>query len=568
MVKLRLCSGGVVDIALSERVGSIYVKYLEGATNYGVRWNGLLLDANQHCLSLVVGEGEVEKPFYVLASESGCSLGDVRGSGISFPKGGVSIQLKRTLRVPDNGKTYPLPPDLGTLELYKNGLNEFFVPMYQREALWMNFSASANSNVAIKIGIGSVNAVSGEPWEADVGVLKQDPQNYVVCPGQPWLDGIKDGAGKMEADGTGVFKHTVRQFVAMPLSSKSLIEAQLKEAGIVDKVEGGLKFEVFRPYRKDYKIFSITKKIFLNVEKSPKEAGLAAGDKLVVITNDCLETKTVLGDYGIGDGDVLECFKKELLELSVKTLTGKTITLHVDSGISVEGVKTCLQDSEGIPPDQQRLVFSGLQLENGRSCASYGIVNGSVLHLILRLRGGGWSDPRMGEGNMGLAAGGKIIQKIYKDKCPLKYWNCGNYETFGIKIVNSNQFNGTMVGPVISAKTYMEYGFPWFAKYDEKVLALESETNLDKVKSLDNSELSNECAICLANYTNIGFNPCKHEICMECLEALIPKDKKETIQCHLCRGKVKTSDIYITSGIVPLEEPEETVPFEDIYDSF
>ena len=187
------------------------------------------------------------------------------------------IEFQRTLRIPDDGRTYPLPPGLGRFPL--RHLDDFadrlpqetvrrggvVMPIHQAEALWIKFQRSWDSPYpcAIKVATGKVCAVSGEPWTEG---LTQDPQNYVVVPGQPWLDGYC------------VEKGTIRQFVAMPLGSGHTAEEQLTGKG----VHGGLQVAVYPMKRETYETLRLPRS-FGSV-RSPRAAygpmGLAPGGRM------------------------------------------------------------------------------------------------------------------------------------------------------------------------------------------------------------------------------------------------------------------------------------------------
>jgi len=115
--------------------------------------------------------------------------------------------------------------------------------------------------------------------------------------------------------------------------------------------------------------------------------GYPANKQRLMFQGKVLEDANPLSLYEIGPDDVIELVLSSM-QVFVKTLTGKTITLEIPAQKTVYEMKLQIQDKEGIPPDQQRLIFAGKQLEDDHSLGSYGIKDDSTLHLVLRLRGG------------------------------------------------------------------------------------------------------------------------------------------------------------------------------------
>ncbi|MBA3327658.1 MAG: hypothetical protein H0T43_05090, partial [Solirubrobacterales bacterium] len=171
-----------------------------------------------------------------------------------------SVSFQRTLRIPDDGGEYPLPPGLGRFPLRRQS-GDLLLPMYQREALWLSFEGSSWIPHAVKVGVGGIDALTGEPF--DPAGLSADPQDYLVSGDQPWLDGINAGDGY------------IRQFVAMALGSGVTVEGQLTGA----ETKGGLQLLVVPPKPGRFPDEPI---LALNVEQcmSSPEMGLGAGGRM------------------------------------------------------------------------------------------------------------------------------------------------------------------------------------------------------------------------------------------------------------------------------------------------
>lgn len=201
------------------------------------------------------------------------------------------VDFQRTLRIPDDGNTYPLPPGLGMFPVlrvddYAERVPPFwrktggvFIPMYQREALWLDFTGTDWPPVAVKVGVGKVNALTGAPLAEG---LAGKPQDYLVCPDQPWLDGIKAGEG------------FIRQFVAMPLGMGYSVEGQITGQENV----GGVQFIVYEPKPGRFQARRPIDRECCYMCCDSAGMGLGAGGRM--------RQKVYPDEYGIGTWDLSE----------------------------------------------------------------------------------------------------------------------------------------------------------------------------------------------------------------------------------------------------------------------
>jgi hypothetical protein len=192
----------------------------------------------------------------------------------------LDIGFQRTLRIPDDDKTYPLPPGFGNFPL--RHVDDFgdrvpanwrprggvMLPMFQSEALWIYFARETGYPFAVKVATGKINAVDGKRWAAG---LARGPQNYVVVPAQPWLDGYC------------VAKGVIRQFVAMPLGEGYTAEEQITgeaEHGGIQIVAYPMKRELYEEIRRKEEVYFLRRSrgfAQMAAAAAPAGMGLAPG---------------------------------------------------------------------------------------------------------------------------------------------------------------------------------------------------------------------------------------------------------------------------------------------------
>ncbi|KAI4960067.1 hypothetical protein J4E86_001686 [Alternaria arbusti] len=423
---------------------------------------------------------------------------------------GFRISFERTPRVPDDNKLHQLPGSLGShdlfsVEAYADRLpasigqaGGVFFPMWQREAMWLNFQSELHKRddeCAVRVFAGQVNAISGLNMnEASKGQHNEQLQDYIVIPNQPWLDGICVAPG------------IVRQFVAMPLGSGYTVEGQ-KTA---EERYGGLQLEVTPQLSGHRRLWSDTRRQCVSIERGN-----------VSYTDSLWEAKTPQElQYKVGD--ILKSYSPDLTRREpfwIKYLSepGRTSTF-----------RACTSDA--------RVGFGGhneLDKVSVEADASHRKTT-EVEDFTA----------------MGLAVGGKLIQDIYKDPFYYDNWNYAATRILNIHILDpitcEKVTHIVPRPPPIDAKAYTEAGGQYFV-VEEKVDERLDRGAFDNVKSV--SQMDQHIGIS----TEPEFDPtkpkiirpCDHQFCNICIKR-IEQNSGEDVDSARRNWKCPTCDSVVS----------------------
>ncbi|KAF8161676.1 hypothetical protein B0H34DRAFT_796422 [Crassisporium funariophilum] len=404
----------------------------------------------------------------------------------------VQFSFHRTLRVPDEGEISKLPKTMGKFRLdpvskYAESLPEsivtkggFIMAMFQREALWIEFTPDQQSRYPP-----GVNAISGVA--KTLPAPPDSKQDYIVAGLQPWLDGVMTELG------------VIRQFVAMPPGEGYTIEEQ-----VTGKSENSsFQFDVF-PLREsppgDFILYdgrnteNVVEQIYsprLTVHRTPAELSLPAGARIGLLSHKA--------------GFIPKAASWTLSAYRRQNDAQAGLVAHYYEELDVA---------------RRTWAYTSSVNDNLRSIS---------LSVTGRARSAGLS--------LGLGAGGKIKQKIYQDPVSTRMYNEEAGERFHVHILTTEAWEditGVVPHPSpISPETYKENKLPWFTLYDEDLPGLESNANnvLQNIKSVSQIDQQSPPTPSLlvdlseercTQHTNASatcvFRPCAHLACGECVK--------------------------------------------------
>lgn len=354
------------------------------------------------------------------------------------------VTFYRTLRVPDDGTDYPLPAGLGAFPLCSvddcavpsrwKERGGVIMPMYQSEAMWVNFTASSPFPFALKIAAGKINAVTGAPWANELST----PQDYMVLPEQRWIDGFY------------VAKGIVRQFVAAPLGEGLTVEEQIS-----GKAEfGGLQL-LFMPMRKKH---------YLEFIDTPVRIAREARELASAVSRAFADLEPL-----IERAEERMAAARAFLDMRSTTLVQARRSRFLEKALAaVEETRSRLAEAEKLR-DLWQAEFAPF-----RRGERHWFDRSEQLNVL-------------GMPSLGLGAGGKIRQEIAGDPWGIDSWDREHASRCFVHLLNSEQFEqATGKRPLTKPFTQEQYkdaGVPWFDYYLQGE-SIEGSEDLHGVKSV------------------------------------------------------------------------------------
>ncbi|KAL4751101.1 hypothetical protein BDW72DRAFT_212901 [Aspergillus terricola var. indicus] len=466
--------------------------------------------------------------------------------------GRLELNFHRTLRMPDDEKIHPLPDSRGLFPLYNveafaSQLPEritkrggIFFPMWQREALWIEFEHRGGStHYAIRVNIGHINAVSG----LDIYEVS-DKQDYLVVPGQPWLDGIAVSPG------------IVRQFVAMPLGSGYTVEGQVSGK---EKI-GGIQIEVIPSYEQHTHAFSYsTEQGHIKdaaEHDTPGDYALKDGDKVTMAPKPSTYRQARLRDF-LNHGESFE----EIESLHLKSVYNGPVGIHEAATLHA------LRHAGIVDFDYEEVSM------RAASSSADSVVLGRCFGFRHAATRQPWQPIDLRE--MGIAAGGKVMQDIVQDSSPKGVWDTSRTRLLDIHILQPSDFEAvTHIVPPrtpITTEEYIKAGIPFYAVEEDPDQRLDGSATLAGVKSI--SAMDDEigvdeadtefdplkpkrCATCAVRLCDCIVRPCNHQFCHMCIKAVASAGETshdEQKRCPICAAAVS----HVAGFSAPMNLPGE-----------
>ncbi|KAI5813701.1 hypothetical protein BZA77DRAFT_251239, partial [Pyronema omphalodes] len=492
----------------------------------------------------------------------------------------LKLTFHRTVRMPDNGdedgdgRIHDLPASCGGFRLWNAGewgdrlpmeMREgVLMPMWRREAMWIAFEAGRGRSYKLRVMVGGVNAVSG--GVGDEG--DEEKQDYVVVPGQQWIDGVVVQPG------------VVRQFVAMPLGSGYTVEGQVTGK----EKKGGLQIEIVPsfPHASPGVVWVVGEegeRRELELQKTPEEQGCKEGDVVYWQTPVTFREAT-LRDLLTAEEAQAEA-EVRVLKLEVSFSCGLTITYPPVTPNWNSPNYTPISPVDEVPDIEYAadLVMNSPIM----SPASYVGNAPQGLEQGTRHRDRDRRDPVKLEPAatpsaepmkpvnikaLGLAAGGKLRQVIKPDPHPPHIWDNARRCTVNIHILSPENFEEVtgIVAPEcpITMAEYVRAGIPVYEMEEEVVGGAGTGEVLGQVKSvggMDKMMLDmNDTAQGIAGEDTAGprsVRPCNHQFCWEC----ITKEKRGEMLMRCLQERCRVVPIraarFAASMNVPGKEMNE-----------